>query len=433
MSKQDALHDPAAERAVLGAILVDPQAMAEVADMLVPEDFTGPNRRIYEACLNLWRQGQPTDPVTVREELGRRKGLDAVGGLAYLTALAEAVPTAAHVRRYAEIVAEKSRLRSIRHAANQARLAAEAGDLEAALRYGGAILDAGVDRGVQGEDLYATAFEAVESIHRRASEGVTEAVPTGLSDLDDRLDGGLWPADLCIVAARPGTGKTAFLLTVARHIAGRGEPVLFYSLEQSRRQLALRAVAAELQQDASLLRRGWLEQDEWEALFAAIAARADKPLHVVDKSQLTVEQMLAYAKVMQRRRGLAVVMVDYLQIVYERRLPGQSRAEQVAEISRKCKAMAKELNVPVLCAAQLNRRSEDRDRPSLADLRESGAIEQDADVVMFLWRPDPDHRPNLVRCTIAKHRNGATGELDMVFRKDVQRFELAEMRREATA
>ncbi|HEY8417916.1 MAG TPA: DnaB-like helicase C-terminal domain-containing protein, partial [Limnochordales bacterium] len=257
--------------------------------------------------------------------------------------------------------------------------------------------------------------------------GVQEAVPTGLVDLDERLDGGLWPAELSIVAARPGTGKTAFLLTVAQHVARDGKPVLFYSLEQSRRQLALRVVAAETGTNASLLRKGWLSQGEWEAIYKAVPEQSEVPLHVVDSPRLTVEQMLAYARVMQRRRGLALVLVDYLQIVEEPRVPGQSRAEQVGEISRKLKAMAMELDVPVLCAAQLNRRAEEAQRPTLADLRESGAIEQDADVVLFLWRDGQDE--SLVRCTIGKQRNGAIGEVSLVFLRHVQRFECVEMRR----
>lgn len=427
--------DETAEQAVLGAVLLDGRVMAEVVDLLRPEDFVRQaHRRIYAACLELWRQGQEVDLVSVQAELERRRWMESVGGLAYLTKLVGSVPASSRARHYAGLVSRSARLRRIVLAAREAERAATAGDMEAALKAAGWILDAGVERGVQGEDIWQTAFETLEAIHDRRVSGVQEAVPTGLQDLDDRLDGGLWPSELAVVAARPGTGKTAFLLSVGLRVAARKQPVLLYSLEQSARHLALRAVAAEVRTSASALRRGWLSEQEWHVLFEAALERTEQPLHVVDRARLTVDQMLAYARVMQRQRGLSLVLVDYLQIIEEPRLPGQTRAEQVGEISRKLKAMAMELGVPVLAAAQLNRRADENQRPSLADLRESGAIEQDADVVLFLWRPGsegPAEGPGRIRCTIAKQRNGSTGELDLMFLRHIQRFEC--VAREETA
>ena len=415
----------AAERAVLGSILVDDTVLAEVADILRPEDFQRPPHRwVYAAAMRLWSHGEAVSIAAVQAELERQGRLEQVGGVTYLTRLAMEVAAPSQARHHAQLVLKAAQARRMVEAAWAAQAAAMAGNLEEAMNAAGRILDAGVERGVEGEDLYQTAYLTLDAIQQRQATGVQEATPTGLVDLDELLDGGLWPSELSIVAARPGTGKTAFLLTVAHHVAREGKPVLFYSLEQSRRQLALRVVASETGTNASLLRKGWLSQTEWEAIYQTVLERSEVPLHVVDTPRLTVEQMLAYARVMQRRRGLALVLVDYLQIVEEPRVPGQTRAEQVGEISRKIKAMAMELDVPVLCAAQLNRRAEETQRPTLSDLRESGAIEQDADVVLFLWRDSAQHE-SLVRCTIGKQRNGAVGEVPLVFLRHVQRFTCA--------
>ncbi|HEY8342227.1 MAG TPA: replicative DNA helicase [Calditerricola sp.] len=430
MTAEPLPRDDAAEKAVLGAILVDRDAIADVADLLHPGDFGDPAHRcIYEAVMTLWSHGEEVDVLSVKAELERRKQLQRVGGLAYLTALAESVPTAAHARQYAEQVAHKAKLRAVVRAAQQAILAARDGDLEKALAAAGRILDAGVDRDDDGEDLWITAFKTLEAMYQRRMSGDDQGiVPTGFSDLDERLDGGLWPGEMTIVAARTGTGKTAFLLQVSHHVAQQGKPVLFFTLEQSRSQLSMRAMAAHLKRDASLLRRGWLREEEWQGLMTEAARRGDIPLHVVEGYRdYTVEKMLARARQMQRSRGLALVVVDYLQIVSEPRMIGQSREERVAEISRKLKAMALDLRVPVLCAAQLNRRADDRDRPSLSDIRESGAIEQDADVVLFLWRPDRQAKER-VKLTIAKQRNGTTGEIDLYFRPHLVKFEQVDTR-----
>lgn len=422
--------DETAEKAVLGAILVDNDAISEVADVVQPEDFEHPaHRMIYEAALDLWAQGEPIDVVSIKAELERRKQLQRIGGLAYLTALAESVPTTAHVRQYAEQVAHKAKLRAVIRAAQQAIVAARDGDLERAMAAASRILDAGVDRDDEGEDIWITAFKTLERLYQRRISGEAEdVVPTGFRELDKRLDGGLWPGEMIVVAARTGTGKTAFLLQVAHNVAQTGRPVLFFTLEQSRSQLSMRTMAANLRMDASLLRRGHLHEDEWQDLMAKAAQRGDIPLRVVEGYRdYTVEKMLARARQMQRQRGLALVVVDYLQIVSEPRMPGQSREERVAEISRKLKAMALNLGVPVLCAAQLNRRADERDRPNLSDLRESGAIEQDADVVLFLWRPDKEV-PERVNLTIAKQRNGPPGELQLYFRPHLLRFDMLEQR-----
>lgn len=417
----DALRDTGAEAAVIGACLMDEQAMAACASILTPADFSRPaHQEIWRVMLDMWRRGNPPDLVSVRDALDRQHALERIGGVSYLTGLVSSVATAAHAEHHAQIVARKARARRVLSAASRAMAAAKEEDLDTALQAAVDILTDSVDRAIVGVDLWQAAFETLERIQQRVISGESPAVPTGLAPLDRILDGGLWPSDLAIVAARPGTGKTALLLQTAMHVASSGGQVLFYSLEQAAAQLILRAVAAATGREASAIRRGYLAEEDWHRLYDEALARNSEGLHIVDQPMLTVDQMLSYAQVRRARYGLDLVLVDYLQIVGRSR-PGRSREEEVAAISRGLKVLAKRLSVPVLAAAQLSRRSEERNQPQLSDLRESGAIEQDADVILFLWRAakDPD---DVVRLTVAKHRHGATGEIELVFDRPTQRF-----------
>jgi replicative DNA helicase len=423
-----------AECSVLGGILLENDAVNLVLELLRAEDFyRESHRKIFRAMIELSDRSEPVDVITLSECLKNRGDLDAVGGSAYLASLNDFVPTAANIAYYARIVREKSILRHLINAATE--VATKGYDatshveelLDSAEK---AIFDISEQR-IKGSfvkvgDMMKDSIKMVEKLFERKT--MITGVPTGFKDLDAKT-AGLQPADLIIVAARPGMGKTAFSLNIASHAAFSGYGVAVFSLEMAKEQLALRLLCSEARVDNSRVRTGYLSDRDFPKLATAAGKLHDALIYVDDTPAISVLELRAKARRLARDRDkkLSLIIVDYLQLM--RGTGGaQNREQEISEISRSLKALAKELNVPVLAISQLNRRVEDRNdkTPQLSDLRESGAIEQDADVIAFIYREaayNPKSDDNTATITIAKQRNGPTGDLNLTFLREFTRFE----------
>jgi replicative DNA helicase len=435
-------HNLEAERSVLGAILLHNEAFnlaAEVIDSL--DFFRDAHRRIFDKMVTLAERGDPIDLVTLKEELGRSGDLDEVGGPAYIAALVDGVPRSTNVEHYARIIKEKSTLRHLIYSANKIVAAAydaeEDADviLDQAEHAIFAIADDKIRDGfVSLRDLAQASLDTIERLHAR-KELIT-GVPSGFKDLDD-LTAGFQPGDLVIIAARPSVGKTALALNIAQNVAisahrpgGIPRTVGIFSLEMSKEQLFLRMLTSEARIDSHRLRTGFLGENDWGKLSRAIGVLSDAKIYVDDSSSIGVLEMRAKCRrLASMEHGLDLIIVDYLQLM-QGRGRFESRTLEVASISRALKGLAKELSVPVLALSQLSRAPETRGdhRPMLSDLRESGSLEQDADVVMLLSRPDqyPDHTPEhegLVAVDVAKQRNGPTDKVSLTFLKQFTRYE----------
>jgi replicative DNA helicase len=430
-------HNLDAERSVLGAILLENHALNAAIEKLKPEDFfLDQHRRIFEQMIELGEAQHAIDLVTLTEELHRRGELDAAGGAAYLAQLVDGVPRVVNVDHYARIVKEKAILRNLIHAAHAIQQQALDADDEA-----DAILDraeslifelaeARIRAGLVGvKDLVRDNYERLERIF---SEGrrVT-GLATGYTQLDNQT-AGLQPSELIILAARPSMGKTSLALNIAENVAlGKREHVAIFSLEMSKESLLLRLLSSEARVDAHKFRTGHMGKDYWRRITESLGRLAEAPLWIDDSASSTVTEMGAKARRLKRDKGLALVVVDYMQLIAARGRFG-NRNEEVSSISRALKGLAKELKVPVLVLSQLTRAPErDERRPQLADLRESGAIEQDADVVLFIHRPNfykadmSDEDRAKTELLVAKQRNGPTGTLNFVFLSKHTRFEEA--------
>jgi replicative DNA helicase len=428
-------HNLEAERSVLGAILLDNHQINITLEVLGASDFfLDQNRRIFERMVDLDGAHKAIDSVTLMEELDRHGELDAAGGAAYIGSLLDGVPSVTNVEHYARIVKEKSMLRNLAHAAHNIQQSALAGDDEA-----DAILDRAESSILQlAEERIRAGFIGVKQLVRDSFERLEKiftegrritGLPTGYQQLDN-LTSGLQPSELIILAARPSMGKTALALNLAENVALRtGEPVAVFSLEMSKESLLLRLLASHARIDAHKFRTGHLGKEDWRRITESLSELGEAPLWIDDTGSATVLEMSAKARRLKKDKGLSLVVVDYLQLITAR---GRfsNRNEEVSSISRSLKALAKELQVPVLVLSQLTRAPEREERrPQLADLRESGAIEQDADVVMFIYRPaffkvgaTPDER-NEAELIIAKQRNGPTDKVDFVFLNTFTRFE----------
>lgn len=433
MSEKLLPHNMDAERGALGSMLIDPEALASVADFLRPADFyRDAHRTIYEVMLHLYEQHEATDYITVCDELERRGHLDHVGGASSITSLINQVPTSGNLVFYAQIVAHKALLRRLIHAAGQiAALGYEEAD--GALETAEQLLFAIGQHGGSGaemaplEAILAQCMTTLEAVHARRSD--ITGIPTGFRYLDAPL-GGLQRSDLVIVAARPGTGKTSLCLNIARQASTQGYRVALFSLEMSRAQLGLRLLSMEAGIDQHRLRIGRIAEDEWDRIVAAVDRLSSFPLWIDDTAALPLASLRSRARRMQAEHGVDLVIVDYLQLV-RATLDGkryQNREQEIAEISRGLKALAKELDVPVLALAQLSRAVEARQSkiPQLSDLRESGSIENEADVVMFIYRDDmydPEKKAaGTADLIIAKHRNGPVGTITLGFDATQTRF-----------
>jgi replicative DNA helicase len=432
-------HNLEAERSILGAVLLDNHSLNAAVEKLRSEDFFLPqHRHIFERMIQLAEKQQAIDIVTLMDDLARRGDLDSAGGVAYLSQLADGLPRATNVEHYARIVKEKAVLRNLAFSAAAIQEQALAGGDDADVildRAESTIFQIAEDRiraGLIGvKELVRDNFERLERIF---SEGrrIT-GLATGYAGLDNET-AGLQPSELVILAARPSMGKTALALNIAENVAVRNrEPVAVFSLEMSKESLLLRMLASEARVDAHKFRTGHMGRDDWNKITRALTSLGDAPLWIDDSASSTVLEMGAKARRLKRDRGLSLMIVDYLQLVVPTNSGrGTNRQEEVSSISRALKGLAKELKVPVVVLSQLTRAPEREERkPQLSDLRESGAIEQDADVVLFINRPNfyktdlPEEDRAKAELIIAKQRNGPTGNLNFVFLARHTRFEEA--------
>ncbi len=426
-----------AEQSVLGSVLIDRDAMIEIADFLRPEDFyRQAHARIYAVMLDLSERREPIDIVTVSESLERGGDLEAIGGRAYLATLSNQTPTAVHAAQYARIVERKAVLRNLIGAAGKiAGIGYEdPAEIGEAIDRAEAELFAVSERRVAAgfsplRGLLHDAYDRLDYLH--AHRGEISGVRTGFGDLD-ALTTGLQRSDLVILAARPSVGKTSFALNIAEHAAVRDKQVVgLFSLEMSKEQLVLRLLSSVSGIDSQRLRTGFLEELDFARIAPAMNALSEAPIFIDDTPNISTMELRTKARRLQAESGLDLVVVDYLQLMQSSVASRDAnRVQEVSEISRGLKALARELKVPVVALSQLSRQPEMREskEPRLSDLRESGSIEQDADLVMFLYREkdrgaDDQHAEGeVVKLKLAKHRNGPTGEIDLWFKKAQTRF-----------
>lgn len=428
-------HSQEAEESVLGAMLLDKDAVIAVAEFLLPEDFYDERlKEVYQACLELYEDRTPIDVLTVTEKLKKRKVLKDVGGSSYLADLANKVPTAAHVEHYGKIVKDSATKRALMSAASKlVDISMDEGLgamelLDAAESQIFSLSQKSLSNAFTSvKDTLAESFDRLDELHKQG-EGI-RGVATGFSDLDDAL-AGMQKSNLLILAARPGVGKTSLALNIAENVAVKNKrPLGFFSLEMSREELVDRLLVAEADIDAWKLKTGKLSADDFTKLSNAMGELAEAPLYIDDTPALSILEMRTKARRLQVEHGLDLLVVDYLQLARSRNL--ENRVQEVSEISQGLKNLARELKIPVVALSQLSRAVETRGgkKPQLADLRESGSIEQDADVVMFLWREDDDNPENIM-LDIAKHRNGPLRSIPLRFRGDRIRFYGREVKRE---
>jgi len=424
-----------AEQSVLGAILLENNALLKSLELISADDFyRESHRKIFRAMLELSEKNEAIDLVTLTEHLSKKNELEEVGGVSYLTSLASQIPTAANVVYHSKIVKEKALLRALLRSSTDIASKVYEDSLEAdeLLDYAERVIFDISDKRIKSsfvhlKDVIKDSFKMIEDLYDR-KEAIT-GVPSGFKDLDEKTTG-FQKGDLIVVGGRPSMGKTAFSLNIAQHVGAElREPVAIFSLEMSKRQLAFRMLCSEAMVDSNLVRQGFISQQYWHKLTSAAAKLADAPIYIDDSSSINVFEMRAKARRLKMEKGgLSLIIVDYLQLMRGRG-NFERREQEISDISRSLKALAKELDVPVVALSQLNRGVEQRHdkRPTLADLRESGAIEQDADVILFLYRDEvynKDNRDNKGRAEviIAKQRNGPTGVVNLTFLNNCTRF-----------
>ncbi|HWR56571.1 MAG TPA: replicative DNA helicase [Negativicutes bacterium] len=422
-----------AEQSVLGSMLIEREAIAKAMEELRPEDFyRDAHRMIYQCMISLYDRNEPLDLITVSEDLRQKDQLEKVGGLSYLTTLASIVPTAANVYYYARIVAEKALLRQLIHAATEiAATGYEAAEdvaviLDQAEKSILAISQRTTSQSFAPiKGILLETFEKIDQLY--SSKGGIVGIPSGFRDLDN-MTAGFQPSDLILLAARPSMGKTALCLNIAQHIAIREKkPVAFFSLEMSKEQLVQRMLCAEAGIDAHRLRTGDLRDEDWKHLSRGMGTLSEAPIFIDDTPGVPVMEMRTKCRRLKIEQGLGIIIIDYIQLIQGNGRT-ENRQQEISEISRSLKSLARELNVPVIALSQLSRAVESRavKKPMLSDLRESGSLEQDADLVAFIYRDDyynPDtDKPNITEIMIAKHRNGPVGSIELYFHKEYTRF-----------
>jgi replicative DNA helicase len=427
-------HNLDAEQSVLGAMLESKEAIANVIEILQTDDFYRPQHaEIYETILGLYGKGEAVDAITVADELGRRGTLESIGGKPAIHGLLEAYPTASSAVYYARIVDEHSTLRRLVDAGNQVQ---ELGfsipeDVPAAVDEAESIIYEVGDRRLRDDlqhihPLLKQSMIDIETLNERG-ENIT-GLASGFPDLDDRT-AGFQPSNLIIVAARPSVGKSALLCDFALNAAvKKRQTVVLFSLEMGRQEIVQRFLASTAKVDSQRIRKGTLQENDWPRLSQALGKLAEAPIFIDDSPNITLMEMRAKCRRLKAKHDLGLVIIDYLQLMQSPKR-SENRQQEVSEISRSLKILAKELGVPVICASQLNRGVEYRSdkRPLLGDLRESGSIEQDSDIVMFLYRdevynPDTDARGE-AELHLAKHRNGPTGTIRLAFLSQYTKFE----------
>ena len=436
-------HSIEAEQALLGALLIDNQAFDKIGDLVTGEDFyRDDHRRIWRHIVKLVENNQPADVVTVADSVERSEDKDKTGGPAYLAALAQNTPSAINIRRYAQLVRDRSVQRRLGQVATEIAESAlntttgkEVGQLldEAESKIF-EIAESGArkDQGLLGiAPILAKVYERIDHLHNQDNPSDVTGVPTGFNDLDQKT-AGLQPGDLVIIAGRPSMGKTAFALNIAEHVALHPSvrlPVAIFSMEMGAAQLATRMLSSIAKVDAHKLRTGRLADEEWSQLTDAMGRLHEASIHVDETAALNALEVRARARRLKREYSkLGLVIVDYLQLMSST-TQGENRATEISEISRSLKALAKELEVPVIALSQLSRAVEQRNdrRPMMSDLRESGAIEQDADVILFIYReevysPEKEEAKGRAEIIIGKQRNGPIGRVDLTFLGRFTRF-----------
>lgn len=425
-----------AETSLLGAMLLDKDAISNSIEILGEGEvfYRGAHQRIYQAILDLYEKNEPVDIVTLTESLKERGDLEAIGGTTYLTTLLNSVASAANAAYYARIVKEKGTLRGLIKAADQISNLAyeEEGDVPFILDKSEQLIfnvfQARISRGfVSLKDMLHDSFEVIEELARR-KEHIT-GVPTGFIDLDN-LTSGFQPSDLIIIAGRPSMGKSSLALNIVQYAGVKTKvPTAIFSLEMSREQVVQRLLCAEARVDAHKLRTGYLSDSDWPKLTTAAGVLSETPIYIDDSPAISVLELRAKARRLKAKHNLGLIVIDYLQLM-QGRTGSESRQQEVSEISRNLKGLARELNIPVVALSQLSRAVEARTerRPQLSDLRESGAIEQDADVVGFVYReelykPDDEEVKGKAELIIGKQRNGPTGVVKLAFIKKYTKFE----------
>lgn len=435
-------HDTEAEQAVLGSMLTDQDAVLDAIEILKPEDFyREDNKYIYEAILNLYNKAEPIDIITVKSELISMKKFEVVGGFEYLGVLPDKVPLVANAERYIKIVEEKSLLRQLIKASNELIDLgyAQNEDVEVIMDQAEKkIFDIMQGKNQRGfsviKDVLIESFAEIEKLYNQ-KEPIT-GVPTGFADLDYKT-AGLHNSDLILIAARPAMGKSAFALNIAANAAINAKvPVVLFNLEMSKSQLVNRMLCSEAMVDSNKIRTGKIEEDDWTKLATALGPLSEAPIYIDDTAGISVAEIRAKCRKLKLEKNIGLIVIDYLQLIQGSGKRNSSREQEISEISRSLKIMAKELDVPVIALSQLSRAAEQRQdhRPMLSDLRESGAIEQDADIVMFLYRDDyynPDsEKKNIAEVILAKHRSGSTGTVELLWMGNYTKFANIERYRE---
>ncbi len=423
-----------AEQAVLGAIFLDPQSLIIVSELLIPEDFYRvAHQKIFNAILKISDRGEPIDLITVTTELANIKVLEEVGNVSYLSEMAGAIPTAANVEYYAQIVSDKSLLRRLIRAATEIAQDSYTREdevetllMEAEKR----ITDVSRRRNSGSfqniKDVLLQAYDRIEMSHNH--KGEVTGVATGFHKLD-QITAGFQRNDLIIVAARPSVGKTAFALNIAQNVAIKtGENVAIFSLEMGAEQLVMRMICAEGNINSQNLRVGALTDEDWGKLTMAMGSLSNAGIYIDDTPGVRMADIRSKCRRLKQEKGLGIVVIDYLQLIQGNGRKGENRQQEVSEISRSLKALARELEIPVIALSQLSRSVEQRQekRPMLSDIRESGSIEQDADIVAFLYRDDyynkESENKDIIEIIIAKHRNGPTDTVQLAFIKEYNKF-----------
>ena len=435
-------HDTEAEQAVIGSMLTDKDAIIAAIEVLKEEDFyREDNKTIYEAILNLYNRAEPVDIITLKSELAAMGKLDVIGGLEYLAELPEKVPTTANVEKYIKIVEEKSMLRNLIKTANDIIKLGydETQEVDVLMDQAEkSIFDTIQSKNQKGystiKDVLVDTFTQLEQLYNR-KQHIT-GVPTGFSDLDYRT-AGLHGSELILIAARPAMGKSAFALNLATYAATRANtPVAIFSLEMSKEQMANRILCSEAMVDSNKVRTGTVDDEDWAKLADASGVLSESKIFIDDTPGISIMEIRAKCRKLKMEQNIGLVVIDYLQLIQGTGKRGASREQEISEISRSLKILAKEINVPVVALSQLSRAVEQRPdhRPMLSDLRESGAIEQDADIVMFLYRDDyyneDSEKKNIAEVIIAKHRSGSTGTVELMWLGNYTKFANLERYRE---
>ena len=435
-------HDIEAEQAIIGSMLTDKDAVIAAVEVLQEQDFyREDNKIIYSAILNLYNRAEPIDIITLKSELKSMGKFEAVGGLEYIVQLPDKVPTTSNVEQYIKIVEEKSMLRALIKTADE--LITLGYDptqeveqvIDTAEKKIFQVMQKKNQKGYSSiKDILVDTFTQLEQLYNQ-KESIT-GVPTGFVDLDYRTSG-LHNSDLILVAARPAMGKSAFALNIATNAAVRAKvPVAIFSLEMSKEQMTNRILCSEAMVDSAKVRTGKIDDDEWAKLAATSGELSEAGIYIDDTPGISIMEIRAKCRKMKLEKNIGLVVIDYLQLVQSSNKKGGNREQEIAEISRSLKILAKEIDVPVIALSQLSRAPEQRidHRPMLSDLRESGSIEQDADIVMFLYRDDyyneDTEKKNIAEVIIAKHRSGATGTVELLWLANYTKFANIERYRE---